>query len=88
MRLYTRFIMISVASALFLSSPSHAQRPIVYPAKGQSVQTIVLDQIDGNMSVALANRDGVVVIFGTCTPLEKAWRDNIRLSAPKTRFVV
>jgi hypothetical protein len=31
--------------------------------------TIVLDQVEGKMSVTLAHRDRVVVIFGACMPL-------------------
>ena len=38
MRWDIRFLTISVASALFLSGPAQAQRPIVYPAKGQNAQ--------------------------------------------------
>ena len=31
--------------------------------------TLVLDQENGNMTASLVNRDGVFVLFGSCTPL-------------------
>ena len=31
--------------------------------------TLVLDQASGTMSATLVNREGAVVLFGSCTPL-------------------
>ena len=31
--------------------------------------TLVLDQESGTMSATLVNREGAVVLFGSCTPL-------------------
>jgi hypothetical protein len=31
--------------------------------------TLVLDQLNGKMSTTLVNREGVFVLFGSCTPL-------------------
>ena len=31
--------------------------------------TLVLDQASGTLSATLVNRDGAVVLFGSCTPL-------------------